>query len=227
MRKTLEGGRPWKERAPLERGALSLQTSLSPENFPQEHPPLYGENLFRYVWAGALGESFLFLGRYFFAECGFAPVLFWRCIKDIPYVDSALAKRFQKTERHMGRSLQTLFSILPQSRIPFRTLQKIRTSHPSPKTSPQDPHHQKDETNLRSSHGGGLVGKFGEVEGGLEGEGTPSERGFLLPPRSFHPLPPPRQPQNKTVEEVEERGENESNHQNRGNRADAEQKSHR
>ena len=162
MRKTLEGGRPWRERAPLERGALSLQTSLSPENFPQEHPPLYGENLFRYVWAGALGESFLFLGRYFFAECGFAPVLFWRCIKDIPYVDSALAKRFQKTERHMGRSLQTLFSILPQSRIPFRTLQKIRTSRPSQNfpTRPP-PSKRRNKTSLES-----WWGSCGEVRGG-------------------------------------------------------------
>ena len=33
------------------------------------------------------------------------------------------------------------------------------------------------------------MGKFGEDEGGLEGEGTPSERGSLLPPRSS-PLPP-------------------------------------
>ncbi len=174
-----------------------------------------------------LGKVFCFWGGIFFAECGFAPVLLWGCLEGYPLRRFSPCKKIsKKTERHMGRSLQTLFSILPQSRIPFRTLQKF----PPPaqtKTSPQDPHHQKGETNLRSSHGGGLVGKFGEVEGGLEGEGTPSERGFLLPPRSFHPLPPPRQPQNKTVEEVEERGENESNHQNRGNRADAEQKSHR
>ena len=32
----------------------------------------------------------------------------------------------------------------------------------------------------------GTWGKFGEDEGGLEGEGTPSERGSLLPPRSCY-----------------------------------------
>ena len=205
----MERGRPWRERAPLERGALSLQTSLSPENFPQEHPPLYGENLFRYVWAGALGESFFVFGEVFLYGAAIAPVL---CVGRIWRIYFAWI------------SYPT--ALPPPIGCDSRTLQKF----PPPaqtKTSPQDPHHQKGETKLRSSHGGGLVGKFGEVEGGLEGEGTPSERGFLLPPRSFHPLPPPRQPQNETVEEEEERGENESNHQNRGNRADAEQKSHR
>ena len=163
MRKTLEGGRPWRERAPLERGALSLQTSLSPENFPQEHPPLYGENLFRYVWAGALGESFLFLGRYFFAECGFAPVLLWGCLEGYPLRRFSPCKKIsKKAERHMGRSLQTLFSILPQSRIPFRTLQKIRTSRPNQNFPTRPPPSKRRNKSSPES----WWGSCGEVRGG-------------------------------------------------------------
>ena len=209
MRKTLEGGRPWRERAPLSRGALSLQTSLSPENFPQEHPPLYGENLFRYVWAGALGESFLFLGRYFYMVRLSHPFCVWGAFGGYPL----LGYYIRSLSARQSGAIAALFK---NSHLP-----------PKPKLPHKTPAIQKSETNLHSWNGRGLVGKFGEVEGGLEGEGTPSERGFLLPPRSFLPLPPPRQPQNETVEEVEERGENESNHQNRGNRADAEQKPHR
>ena len=163
MRKTLEGGRPWRERAPLERVALSLQTSLSPENFPQEHPPLYGENLFRYVWAGALGESFFVFGEVFFCRVRLRTRFVLEMHKGYPLRRFSPCKKIsKKTERHMGRSLQTLFSILPQSRIPFRTLQKF----PPPaqtKTSPQDPHHQKDKANLRSCNGGGLWGSSGKV----------------------------------------------------------------
>ena len=209
MRKTLEGGRPWRERAPLERGALSLQTSLSPENFPQEHPPLHSEKLFRYVWAGALGESFLFLGRYFYMVRLSHPFYVWGAFGGYPLLGYHI-------QPHSACQSGAIAAQFKKSAPPAQA-----------KTSPQDPHHDSSEDLFRLFDGGGLVGKFGEVEGGLEGEGTPSERGFLLPPRSFHPLPPPRQPQNETVEEEEERGENESNHQNRGNRADAEQKSHR
>ena len=169
MRKTLEGGRPWRERAPLSRGALSLQTSLSPENFPQEHPPLYGENLFRYVWAGALGESFLFLGRYFYMVRLSHPLCVWGAFGEYPLLGYHI-------QPHSPRQSGAIAALFKKSAPPAQA-----------KTSPQDPHHQKGETNLRSSHGGGLVGKFREVEGGLEGEGTPSERGFLLPPRSSSP----------------------------------------
>ena len=121
MRKTLEGGRPWRERAPLERGALSLQTSLSPENFPQEHPPLYGENLFRYVWAGALGESFLFLGRYFFAECGFAPVL---CVGRIWRISFAWVLYPITLRPPIGRDSRTLQKFPPPiqaQKLPHKT----------------------------------------------------------------------------------------------------------
>ena len=56
------------------------------------------------------------------------------------------------------------------------------------KTSPISPPLSKSETNFRFVNGGCSWGKFGEDEGGLEGEGTPSDRGFLLPPRYFpHP----------------------------------------
>ena len=204
----MEGGRPWRERAPLERGALSLQTSLSPENFPQEHPPLYGENLFRYVWAGALGESFLFLGRYFYMVRLSHPFCVWGAFGEYPL----LGYYIRSLSARQSGAIAALFK---KSAPPAQT-----------KTSPQDPHHQKGETKLRSSHGGGLVGKLGVGQGGLEGRATPT-KGVALRLQGLPPLPPPRQPQNKTVEEVKERGENESNHQNRGNRADAEQKSHR
>ena len=209
MRKTLEGGRPWRERAPLERGALSLQTSLSPENFPQEHPPLYGGNLFRYVWAGALGESFLFLGRYFYMVRLSHPFCVWGAFGEYTLLGYHI-------QPHSPRQSGAIAALFKNSHLP-----------PNPKLPHKTPTINKAKQNFARVMVGVLWGKFGEVEGGLEGEGTPSERGFLLPPRSFHPLPPPRQPQNETVEEVEERRENESNHQNRGNRANAEQKSHR
>ena len=47
------------------------------------------------------------------------------------------------------------------------------------RTSPQDPRHQKGETNLRSCNGGGLVGKFGEGQGGLEGRRPSPKEGLL------------------------------------------------
>ena len=202
MRKTLEGGRPWRERAPLSRGALSLQTSLSPENFPQEHPPLYGENLFRYVWAGALGESFFcFWGGIFLQSAASHPFCYGDALRDIPYVDSALAKRFQKKRndtwvvpyKHFFRYCHN-----PVSRsAPFK-----KSAPPAQtKTSPQDPHPQKGETKLRSSHGGGLVGKFGEVEGGLEGEGTTLRKGVPSPSKVF-----PSPTSSKTAPERNGRG---------------------
>ena len=59
---------------------------------------------------------------------------------------------------------------------------------PKPKNFPQEHPPQAKRINLSPCKGGCCWGKFGEDEGGLEGEGTPSERGFLLPPRSFpHP----------------------------------------
>ena len=65
----------------------------------------------------------------------------------------------------------------------------IKHSHlPSkPKTSPQDPHHQKDKANLRSCNGGGLVRKFGVGQGGLEvgrplRKGSPCASKVFLPP---------------------------------------------
>ena len=166
----MEGGRPWKERAPLERGALSLQTSLSPENFPQEHPPLYGENLFRYVWAGALGESFLFLGRYFSMV--------------------RLRARLAGEVRLDIVPKQSISSKL-QARPAHKTSAKphfAKTLYlPKRKKLPPNPRRFQKAKQIFASKAAGIWGKFGEVEGGLEGEGTPSERGFLLPPRSFQP----------------------------------------
>ena len=156
-RKTLEGESPL-----LKEGLSPSKPPSLPRTFPKSTRPYMAKICFAMFGRVLLGKVFLFLGRYFFAECGFAPVLFWRCIKDIPYVDSALAKRFQKTERHMGRSLQTLFSILPQSRIPFRTLQKIRTSRPNQNfpTRPP-PSKRRNKSSLES-----WWGSCGEVRGG-------------------------------------------------------------
>ncbi len=140
-----------------------------PRTFPKSTRPYMAKICFAMFGRVLLGKVLCFWGG-IFIWCGFAPVL---CVGRIWRISFAWISYPTALPPPIGRD--------------SRTLQKIRTSHPSPKTSPQDPHHQKGETKLRSSHGGGLVGKFGEVEGGLEGEGTPSERGFLLPPRSFHP----------------------------------------
>ena len=104
----------------------------------------------------------------------------------------------------MGRSLQTL---------PFRCFRRERPIHHSTiltknsahqsgakphfskrftsqtdKNFPQEHPPQAKRINLSPCKGGCCWGKFGEDEGGLEGEGPPSERGGLLPPRSFpHP----------------------------------------
>ena len=139
-----------------------------PRTFPKSTRPCIVKSCFAMFGRVLLGKVFCFWGG-IFLWCGFAPVL---CVGRIWRISFAWV----------------LYPITlpPPIGCDSRTLQKF----PPPaqtKTSPQDPHHQKGETKLRSSHGGGLVGKFGEVEGGLEGEGTPSERGFLLPPRSFQP----------------------------------------
>ncbi len=57
------------------------------------------------------------------------------------------------------------------------------------KTSPQDPRHHKSETNLRSCNGGGLVGKFGVGQGGLEGRETPPKGVSLHLQGLSFPLP--------------------------------------
>ncbi len=44
-------------------GFLSLQTSLSSRNFPQEHPPMQCEDLFRFVWRGCSWGKFFVLGE--------------------------------------------------------------------------------------------------------------------------------------------------------------------
>ena len=209
MRKTLEGGRPWRERAPLERGALSLQTSLSPENFPQEHPPLYGENLFRYVWAGALGESFLFLGRYFYMVRLSHPFCVWGAFGEYTLLGYHI-------QPHSPRQSGAIAAPFKKSAPPIQA-QKLPHKTPTIKKAKQ---------NFARVMVGVLWGSSGRLrEVWREKEHPPKGGSFSL--QGLPPLPPPRQPQNETVEEVEERGENESNHQNRGNRADAEQKPHR
>ncbi len=62
------------------------------------------------------------------------------------------------------------------------------TSRQKQKLPPRAPAKAK-RNKLSQCSGGCSWGKFGEDEGGLEGEGTPSERGSLLPPRSSSPYP--------------------------------------
>ena len=145
VRKTLEGGRPWRERAPLERGALSLQTSLSPENFPQEHPPLHSEKLFRYVWAGALGESFLFLGRYFYMVRLSHPFCVWGAFGGYPL----LGYYIRSLSARQSGAIAALFK---NSHLP-----------PKPKNFPTRPPPSKRQykTSLES-----WWGSCGEVRGG-------------------------------------------------------------
>lgn len=68
-----------------------------------------------------------------------------------------------------------------------RTLQQIRTSQTYQNFPTRPLPSNESEPKFRLCNGGGLVGKFGEDKGGLEGEGNPSERGVLLPPRSSSP----------------------------------------
>ena len=70
------------------------------------------------------------------------------------------------TNRARSRTLKSL---------PPKLLQNFPHEHP----------HKPKRTKFSPRMGGCSWGKFGEDEGGLEGEGTPSERGSLLPPRSF------------------------------------------
>ena len=60
-----------------ERGLSPSKPPSLTENFPQEHPPFHGKELFRFAWRGCFwGKFFGWIGRReFFAECGFA--LFW------------------------------------------------------------------------------------------------------------------------------------------------------
>ena len=154
----------------MKEDSLSLQTSRSLRELPPRAPALIWRKFVSLCLGGYSWGKFFVFGEVFLYGAAIAPVL---CVGRIWRISFAWVLYPITLRPPIGRD--------------SRTLQKIRTSHSSPKTSPQDPHHQKGETNLRSSHGGGLVGKFGEVEGGLEGEGTPSERGFLLPPRSSSP----------------------------------------
>ena len=75
----------------------------------------------------------------------------------------------------------------PTKQVRSRTLQQLCTSQ-TDKKLPPCPRHSTKANQIIASKMAGTWGKFGEDEGGLEGEGTPSERGFLLPPRSFFSL---------------------------------------
>ena len=169
MRKTLEGGRPWRERAPLERGALSLQTSLSPENFPQEHPPLHSENLFCYVWAGALGESFLFLGRYFYMVRLSHPFYVWGAFGGYPLLGYHI-------QPHSPRQSGAIAALFKNSHLP-----------PKPKLPHKTPTIKKAKQIFARVMVGVLWGSSGRLREVWREKEQPSERGFLLPPRSSSP----------------------------------------
>ena len=73
-----------------------------------------------------------------------------------------------------------------------RTLQQIRTSQTYQNFPTRPPPSNESEPNFRSCNGGGLVGKFGEGQGGLEGRETPPKGVSLrlqgLPYPSLHLL---------------------------------------
>ena len=90
----------------------------------------------------------------------------------------------------LTQRLQSLALPPPQNGRDSRTLQQLHTS-PNTKKLPPCPRLFQKANRIFASKAAGAWGKFGEDEGGLEGEGTPSERGFLLPPRSIpYPISP-------------------------------------
>ena len=162
--KTLEGeGPPFRRRVQRGKAAIGrfcfAKSPLLPPNLPQPprtspmSPPFRKwkfVSLFR--MAGTWGKFFVALGGEAFCRVRLSrPIGRWDAVG------------YDTRVRHI---LQT-HSTHKTGAKPHH----IKHSHlPSkPKTSPQDPHHQKDKANLRSCNGGGLVGKFGVGQGGLEG----------------------------------------------------------
>ena len=94
----------------------------------------------------------------------------------------ALYNRQQVTFIRNGMT-RVSFRIPPANRARSRTLQKLPTSQ-TDKKLPPCPRHSTKANQIIASKMAGTWGNFGEDEGGLEGEGTPSEKGSLLPPRS-------------------------------------------
>ena len=91
--------------------------------------------------------------------------------------------RRQAESRHSCKAYLRIASH-PQNERDSRTLQKNHL--PKHKNFPRE--HPLKTKRIKSlpCKGGCAWGKFSVREGGLEGEGTPSERGSLLPPRSSH-----------------------------------------
>ena len=161
--KTLEGESPL-----LKEGALSLQTSLTHRELPPRAPAFSWQRVVSLCMARVLlGEAFCRLGRYrVLAKCG-------------------CRAHFVSGARFVG--IITLHECRDSACKSGAKPCHVKNLHlpPKQKTSPQDPATKRKRKDFSLRKWRGLVGKFGEDEGGLEGEGTPSERGSLLPPRSF------------------------------------------
>ena len=128
---------------------------------------------------------------------------FCKC-RVIPPIEMYLSP---EPERHMGRSLQCYIltgyalyrGVIRRERPacrpapPLTNRARSRTLKSLPpkllQNSPHEHPHKPKRAKFPPCMGGCSWGKFGEDEGGLEGEGTPSERGSLLPPRSSSPYP--------------------------------------
>ena len=147
----------------LKEGALSLQTSLSHREL-SHRTPLLQERKFvsLFVTAGFCGKVFLsdWEVRDFLQGAAIALFLWVGNIYETHSTNQSGAKP------HRQKS----------------------TSRQKQKLPPRAPAKAK-RNKLSQCSGGCSWGKFGEDEGGLEGEGTPSERGSLLPPRSSSPYP--------------------------------------
>ena len=147
----------------LKEGALSLQTSLSHREL-SHRTPLLQERKFvsLFVTAG-------FCGKVFLSD--------WE-VRD--FLQGAASRSICG-----GKYLRNAFN----EPIGCEAAPSKKHLPPKAKTSPKSTRHQTKRNKSLPCTGGCSWGKFGEDEGGLEGEGTPSERGALLPPRSSFPHP--------------------------------------
>ena len=181
----------------LKDGALSLQTSLSHRELPHKTPPFTKRKFLLLLFSGGglVGKFWVWTGganslhgaaSHLFCEWGaFRGYTLHEC------QDSACQRPFGVRRNAAGGISALAYGITPNrisltKRARSRTLQKISTSQIT-KNFPQEHPHQAKRNKSLPCISGCSWGKFGEDEGGLEGEGTPSERGSLLPPRSFSP----------------------------------------
>ena len=103
--------------------------------------------------------------------------------KRLPLGGKLSRKRLMRGDKLHLRKAYTSPMRPPTNRVRSRTFQ----SKPPParnKNFPQEHPPKAKRKKFSPCKGGCSWGKFGEDEGGLGGEGTPSERGSLLLPRS-------------------------------------------